>query len=121
MFRIYAGKDNKPAKYSVNNVLYVPKKSLSISLDGTTEGDFTMVFGFPGKTMEYLLFSVVEQTIEVNDPIKISIRDKALSVIDERLIDKDSGTLYSVSFFSCSHRKDKGKNCVTRFLKSLNP
>jgi hypothetical protein len=33
MFRIYAGKDNKPAAYSPENVPYVPKKALSISLD----------------------------------------------------------------------------------------
>jgi uncharacterized protein (DUF4415 family) len=82
MFRIYAGKDNKPANYSPDNVPYVPKKSLSISLDGVKEGDFTMVFGFPGRTMEYLHSSAVQQTVEVNDPAKISIRDKALGVID---------------------------------------
>ena len=50
VFRIYAGKDNKPAPYSPDNVPYVPKKSLSISMDGVTENDFTMVFGFPGTT-----------------------------------------------------------------------
>ncbi len=82
MFRIYAGKDNKPAKYSPDNVPYTPKKALSISLDGVKEGDFTLVFGFPGRTMEYLHSSAVQQTIEVNDPTKISIRDKALTIID---------------------------------------
>ena len=82
MFRIYAGKDNKPANYSPDNVPYVPKKSLSISLDGVKEGDFTMVFGFPGRTMEYLHSSAVQQTVELNDPAKVAIRDKALSVID---------------------------------------
>ena len=82
MFRIYAGKDNKPADYSPDNVPYVPKKSLSISLDGVSEGDFTMVFGFPGRTTEYLHSSAVQQIVEVNDPAKIAIRDKALSVID---------------------------------------
>lgn len=82
MFRIYAGKDNKPADYSPDNVPYVPKRSLSISLDGTAEGDFTMVFGFPGRTTEYLHSSAVEQIIRVNDPAKIAIREKALHVID---------------------------------------
>lgn len=82
MFRIYAGKDNKPADYSPDNVPYVPKKSLSISLDGVTEGDFTMVFGFPGRTTEYLHSAAVKQIMEVNDPAKIAIRDKALAVID---------------------------------------
>jgi hypothetical protein len=82
MFRIYAGKDNKPAAYSADNVPYQPKKSLAISLDGLTSGDFTMVFGFPGRTTEYLPESAVEQIINVNDPAKIAIREKALAVID---------------------------------------
>ncbi len=83
MFRIYAGKDNKPAAYSPDNVPYIPKRSLSISLDGVAENDFTMVFGFPGSTKEYLHSSAVEQIVEVNNPAKIAIRDKALAVIDE--------------------------------------
>ncbi|MEP6700501.1 MAG: S46 family peptidase [Bacteroidota bacterium] len=82
MFRIYAGKDNKPAEYSAENIPYTPKRSLSISLDGVKEGDFTMVFGFPGRTTEYLHSSAVEQIINVNDPAKIGIREKALAVID---------------------------------------
>ncbi len=82
MFRIYAGKDNKPANYSPDNIPYTPKRSLSISLDGTAEGDFTMVFGFPGRTTEYLHSSAVEQIMKVNDPARIAIREKALNVID---------------------------------------
>ena len=82
LFRIYAGKDNKPAKYSPDNIPYTPKKSLTISLNGVKQGDFTMVFGFPGRTMEYLPASAVEQIMTVNDPAKISIREKALGVID---------------------------------------
>jgi hypothetical protein len=82
MFRIYAGKDNKPADYSAGNIPYNPKKSLSISLDGVAENDFTMVFGFPGRTTQYLHSAAVQQIIEVNDPAKIAIREKALEVID---------------------------------------
>ena len=82
MFRIYAGKDNKPASYSPDNIPYTPKKSLAISLDGVKENDFTMVFGFPGRTTEYLHSSAVEQIMKVNDPAKIAIREKALGVMD---------------------------------------
>lgn len=82
MFRIYAGKDNKPAKYSADNVPYVPKKSLAIAMDGVAENDFTMVFGFPGRTTEYLHSSAVDQIMTVNDPAKINIREKALGVMD---------------------------------------
>ena len=82
MFRIYAGKDNKPADYSPDNIPYTPKRSLSISLDGVNEGDFTMIFGFPGRTTEYIHSAAVEQIMTVNDPAKIGIREKALAVID---------------------------------------
>lgn len=82
MFRIYAGKDNKPAAYSPDNVPYKPKRSLTISLDGVKEGDFTMVFGFPGRTNEYLHSSAIEQIVNVSDPAKIAIRTRALQVID---------------------------------------
>lgn len=81
IFRIYAGKDNKPADYSPDNVPYTPKKSLTISMDGVADKDFTMVFGFPGRTMEYLYSAAVEQTVKVNDPAKIAVRDRALAVI----------------------------------------
>jgi hypothetical protein len=83
LFRIYAGKDNKPAEYSPDNIPYTPKKSLAISLDGVKPNDFTMVFGFPGRTTQYLHSSAVEQIMTVNDPAKIAIRDKALAVIDD--------------------------------------
>jgi hypothetical protein len=82
MFRIYADKNNKPAAYSADNVPYKPKRSLNISLDGVKEGDFTMVFGFPGRTMEYLHSSAIAQTVNVSNPAKIAIRTKALNVID---------------------------------------
>lgn len=82
LFRIYANKDNKPAAYSPDNIPYVPKKSLNISLSGVKEGDFTMVFGFPGRTTQYLPSSAVQQIMEVNDPTKIKIRATALSILD---------------------------------------
>jgi hypothetical protein len=82
IFRIYAGKDNKPADYSPDNIPYTPKKALTISLNGVKQGDFTMVFGFPGRTTEYLPSAAVEQIVTVNDPAKISIREKALNVMD---------------------------------------
>ncbi len=82
LFRIYAGPDNLPADYSENNVPYQPKHHLPISLDGVAEDDFTLIFGFPGRTNQYLPSYAVKQIVDVLDPTKISIRDKALSVIN---------------------------------------
>lgn len=83
LFRIYAGPDNLPADYSPDNKPYQPKHHLPISLDGVEEGDFTMVFGFPGRTQEYLPSPAIEQIVNDLNPAKISIREKALGIIDK--------------------------------------
>jgi len=112
MFRIYAGPDGRPAPFSPNNVPYKPKKSLSISLDGMKKNDFTMVFGFPGRTMEYLPSIAVEQIITVNNPAKIAIRDRALLVLDAAMR-KDEGIKiqYASKYASVqnSHKKWQGE------------
>ncbi len=82
LFRIYADKNNKPAEYSEDNVPYTPKHYLPVSLDGVEEGDFTLVFGFPGQTQEYLPAVAVEQIVEVINPARIEVRDEALKVVD---------------------------------------
>ena len=82
LFRIYADKNNKPAAFSKDNVPYIAKKALNVSLAGIKEGDFTMIYGFPGRTNEYLYSAAVKQIVELSDPAKINIRTKALEVID---------------------------------------
>lgn len=82
IFRVYAGKDNRPAEYSKDNVPLQPKHFLPISLDGIAENDFTMVFGFPGRTNEYLPSEAMKLTVEGQDPARVSMRDAALKVID---------------------------------------
>jgi len=82
LFRIYADKNNHPASYSKDNVPYTPKHFLPVSLDGVKEDDFTMVFGYPGKTNEYLPAVAIEQIVKELNPAKIEIRDQALKVAD---------------------------------------
>ncbi len=82
LFRIYADKNNHPASYSKDNVPYTPKHFLPISLDGIADDDFTLVFGYPGKTNEYLPSVAIEQIMNELNPAKIEIRDKALKVAD---------------------------------------
>lgn len=82
LFRIYAGKDNRPAEYSTDNVPYTPKHFFPVSIKGVKEDDFTMVFGYPGRTTEYLPAVAVEQVVNVIDPARIEVRDAALKVQD---------------------------------------
>ncbi|WDO13334.1 S46 family peptidase [Flavobacterium sp. WW92] len=82
LFRIYADKNNRPAAYSKDNVPYTPKHFLPVSIKGVEEDDFTLVFGYPGRTTEYLPSVAVEQIVNNLNPAKIEIRDKALKVAD---------------------------------------
>ncbi len=82
LFRIYADSSNMPAAYSPSNVPYRPAHYLPVSVDGVEEKDFTLVFGFPGRTDEYLPAVAVEQIVEVLNPARIAIREKALSIVD---------------------------------------
>ena len=82
VFRIYANKDNKPAEYSKDNVPYKPKYVIPISIKGVEENDFTMVYGFPGRTTEYLSSFAVNLIMNESDPAKVKIREKRLSIWD---------------------------------------
>ena len=75
MFRVYAGKDNEPAEYSEDNVPYTPKQSLTISLKGINEGDYTMIMGYPGRTQRYQTEAQLDQMMALHD---ISIEARTL-------------------------------------------
>ena len=81
LFRIYASKENKPAAYSPENVPYKPRRSFTISTKGVKEGDFTMIYGFPGNTQEYILSDAVDYIAQRSDPAKIAIRTGRLEII----------------------------------------
>ena len=83
VFRIYASKDNEPAAYSPDNVPYRPGKFFTVSAEGVGEGDFTMIYGFPGNTQEYILSDAVRYIAERSDPAKIAIRTGRLDLIRE--------------------------------------
>ncbi|MDD2983130.1 MAG: S46 family peptidase [Crocinitomicaceae bacterium] len=82
VFRIYAGKDNKPAPYSKDNVPYTPLYSLSIAAGDRTENEFTMVYGFPGQTEQHLISSQIQYIMDKERPARVAMREKSLSVID---------------------------------------
>jgi hypothetical protein len=85
MFRVYAGADNEPADYSPENVPLRPKKYFKINAKGIGEGDFTMVYGFPGTTREYLFSDAVKYTALTSNPHKIALRTLRLDIQKEEM------------------------------------
>lgn len=80
LFRIYVGKDGKPAEYAEDNVPYEPKFYFPISIAGVEEDDFTFVFGYPARTSEYLPSYAIEMITEVQNPQKIKLRGTRLDI-----------------------------------------
>ncbi|CAD7799380.1 Asp/Glu-specific dipeptidyl-peptidase [Chryseobacterium aquaeductus] len=100
MFRIYADKNNKPAEYSKDNVPYVPKHYLPVSIKDKAENDFTFVYGFPGRTTEYLPAIAVEKIMTEIDPARIAVRDVALKTLDEKMRTDDATRIKYASKFA---------------------
>jgi hypothetical protein len=120
IFRIYAGPDNKPADYSPNNKPYTPKHHLPISLAGIKEGDFTMVFGFPARTTEYLPSQGVSEISEISDPAKVKIRTMRLHLLEQDMLaDPKVRIQYAAKYASVSnsHKRWIGE---MRGLKKLD-
>jgi hypothetical protein len=78
LFRVYAGANNKPADYAPGNKPYQADGFFSINISGYKEGDFTMVYGFPGYTKEYISSYELNEVYSVTDPISIAARTRKL-------------------------------------------
>ncbi len=82
VFRIYANKNNEAAAYSPENIPYKPKRHLKINIGGLEEGDFSMVYGFPGSTEQYLTSDGINEIMNVLDPMRIKVREKRLNIME---------------------------------------
>lgn len=80
MFRIYADSNNRPAPFNTANQPYAAKTFFTINTNGYKEGDFTLVYGFPGTTKEYISSMELEHVLRYIDPIRIEARTRKLNV-----------------------------------------
>ncbi len=83
LFRVYSGPDGKPAAYSEDNIPLKPRHHLPVSLDGVSEGDFTMVFGFPGSTDRYRTSYGIQQALDKTNQAVVDVRDVKLAIMRE--------------------------------------
>jgi hypothetical protein len=97
IFRIYAGKNNNPAEYSIDNVPYKPKNYLPVSLKGYQKNDFTFVLGYPGSTREYLTSYGVDLTANYENPLRIHLRKQRLDMINAAM---DQSRLVRIQYTS---------------------
>ncbi|MEN7549007.1 S46 family peptidase [Rapidithrix thailandica] len=122
VFRIYADKNNQPAEYAADNVPFHPKKHFKISLKGVQQGDFTLVYGFPGTTKQYLTSDAVEYVTQVTNPAKIQLRENSLAIMDAAMKASDEVRIkYAAKYARISnyYKKWIGENNGLRKLNAL--
>ncbi|MGH2564635.1 MAG: S46 family peptidase, partial [Ginsengibacter sp.] len=86
IFRVYTARDGKPATYSADNVPMKPKYFLPVSLKGYKDGDFAMIFGYPGSTNRYETSYGIKLKTEIDNPSLVHLRDVRLKLMHEEMI-----------------------------------
>lgn len=100
MFRVYADSNNQPKPYSANNVPYHPKKYLPISIRGEKEGDYAMIFGYPGRTNRYEVSYGVDLAVNVTNPAIVACRDLRLAIMRKHMDANKATYLQLTSLYS---------------------
>jgi hypothetical protein len=86
IFRVYMSKDGKPAEYSAENVPFKPKHSLPVSIKGIKDGDYAMIFGYPGSTNRYETSHGVKLKVEIDNPSIVNLRDARLKCMMAEMV-----------------------------------
>jgi len=89
LFRVYADDENNPAEYSADNTPYQPAHFFPVSNRALDEHDFTMVYGYPGRTQRYLTSHAVDFIIEKENPMGIDVRTRILQIYDQEMAKSD--------------------------------
>ena len=120
VFRVYAGKDNRPAAYSKDNVPYKAEKWLNISLDGIEEGDFGMIMGFPGSTERYMTSHEIDYMLEVDNPQRIYIRGERQKILREWMDSDQAIRIQYDAKYASSSNYWKNSIGMSRGITKLN-
>ena len=86
VFRVYASKEGKPTDYSKENTPLKPKHFLPVSIKGIKDGDYAMIYGYPGGTNRYETSYGIKLKNEIENPSLVGLRDMRLKYMHEQMI-----------------------------------
>lgn len=86
VFRVYMSKDGKPAEHSAENIPYKPKHFLPVSIKGIKDGDYAMIYGYPGGTNRYETSNGIQLKTAIDNPSLVSLRDVRLKLMKEQMV-----------------------------------
>lgn len=120
VFRIYAGKDNRPAAYSPKNVPYKAETYLKVALDGYDEGDFAMIMGFPGSTQRYMTSYEIDRMLGITNPQRIAVRGERQRILAEDMAASDRVRIQYASKYAQSSNYWKNAMGMSRGIVRLD-
>jgi Peptidase S46 len=85
VFRVYMSKDGKAAEYSAENVPLKLKYFLPVSLKGFNDGDYAMIYGYPGSTNRYETSFGVKLKTDIENPAIVNLRDVRLKLMFDEM------------------------------------
>jgi len=86
VFRVYMTKDGKAGDYAADNVPYKPKYFLPVSTKGVKDGDYAMIYGYPGGTNRYETSFGVKLKTDIENPSTVNLRDVRLKLMKEQMV-----------------------------------
>ncbi len=120
VFRVYAAKTGKPADYSTDNVPLKPKHFLPVSIKGFKDGDYAMIYGYPGGTNRYETSFGISLKNEIENPSLVALRDMRLKYMYNEMIKDPAIKLKLASSYAGIANYWKFYDGETKQLKKFN-
>ena len=120
VFRVYATKEGKPADFSKENVPLKPKYSLPVSIKGIKDGDFAMIYGYPGSTNRYETSYGIKLKTDIENPSLVNLRDVRLKLMHQQMIKDPAVKLKLASNYAGVANYWKFFDGETKQLKKFN-
>jgi len=120
IFRVYASKDGKPTEYSKENIPLKPKKFLPVSIKGIKDGDYAMIYGYPGGTNRYETSYGIKLKNDIENPSLVGLRDMRLKYMHEQMIKDPAVKLKLASDYAGIANYWKFFDGETKQLKKFN-
>lgn len=119
VFRVYAGADNRPARYAADNVPYRPAWVVPVSLDGYREGDFCMTIGYPGTTERWISSYGIEEMMQHQNQAMMDVRGVKQAVWKKRMETSEEIRLKYVSKYDESSNYWKNSRGTNEAIEHL--
>lgn len=119
IFRIYTAPDGSPADYAPENIPLKPKHVLPINIKGVEEGDYAMIWGFPGTTDRFMTSYEINNMINVDNVGLVTALDQILPVIRAEMDARDIVRINYTSDYASMANTQKNKKGESASLLAL--